>query len=237
MLLRLHYDPYSPTAESDYEALQAELQRYDILGMLMRQMGQSRIDQQLTKRLIRAVRFLSPELRDRAALSLIENLDVLFPVIPTTMMLFRSIWGELSAETRDAVANALRERIRYRSYALQVPVNLSFALRVLAYDTSEETDSVLTQVYSDNTTRPSIRRDVILAMARRNADYWVSDRLKYWRNAHPWEIRALIVASYMLGDEGRHWRTGIRDELGPVDMLVRDWAADRRNSNTWEIPL
>jgi hypothetical protein len=178
LLLRLHYDPYAPTADADYEALQAELRRYDILGMLMRQMNKSRIDQQLTKRLIRAVRFLSPELRDQAALSLIENLDVLFPVIPTTMMLYRSIWTELSTDARDAVVRVIRQRIRGRSYVFQVPVNLGFALRVLAYDTSDETDEVLAQIYTESGS-PSIRRDVILALARRNADYWISDRLKY----------------------------------------------------------
>jgi hypothetical protein len=150
LLLRLHYDPYAPTADADYEALQAELRRYDILGMLMRQMNKSRIDQQLTKRLIRAVRFLSPELRDRASLSLIENLDVLFPVIPTTMMLYRSIWTELSADACNAVVSVIRQRIRERSYIFQIPVNLGFALRVLAYDASDETDEVLAQIYTES---------------------------------------------------------------------------------------
>lgn len=236
LMLRLHYDPYSPTADADYEALQAELQRYDILGMLMRQMGKSRIDQQLTKRLIRAVRFLDGELRDRAALSLIENVDVLYPVLPTAMMLFRSTWQDLSESARIAIIDVLRQRIRNNSYVLQVPVNLAFALRVLALDTSDETDEVLTQIY-DRTSSPSVRRDVILAMARRNADYWVSDRLKYWRSLHEWERRAAIIASYTLGDEGSHWRSGIRAELRAPDILVRDWAADRKNSNRWDIPL
>jgi len=237
LLLRLHYDPYSPTADADYEALQAELQRHDILGMLMRQMGKSRIDQQLTKRLIRAVRFLAPELRDRAALSLIENLEVLYPVIPTTMMLYRQIWEELSVDGRNTIVRVLRMRIKDHSYVLQVPVNLAFALRVLAYDTSDETDEVLTQIYAENANSPSIRRDVILAMARRDADYWISDRLKYWRTLHEWERRALIIASYTLGDEGEYWRKGVKAEFHAPDVLARDWAAGKKATNLWEIPL
>jgi hypothetical protein len=236
LLLRLHYDPYSLTSEKDYEALQTELQRFDVLGMLIRQMGKSRIDQQLTKRLIRAVRFLSPDLRDQAALSLIENLDVLYPVISTTMMLFRSIWDDLSASASTSIAQVLRDRIRRRSYVLQVPVNLAFALRVLALDPSDETDEVLTQIYGE-TGSASIRRDVILAMARRSADYWVSDRLKHWRSASEWERRALIVASYTLGDEGEYWRRGVKAEFRPPDVLIRDWAAARKNENRWEVPL
>ena len=74
-------------------------------------------------------------------------------------------------------------------------------------------------------------------MARRNADYWVSDRLKYWQALSEWERRALIVASYTLGDEGDHWRNRVRAELNPADFLVRDWAAERKNSNRWEVPL
>lgn len=109
-------------------------------------------------------------------------------------------------------------------------------MRVLALDTADETDEVLTHVY-DRTSSPSVRRDIILAMARRNADYWISDRLKYWRSLHEWERRAAIIASYTLGDEGSHWRSGIRAELRATDTLVRDWAADRENSNRWDIPL
>lgn len=236
LMLRLHFDPYSLTPESDYQSLQHELQRFDILGMLIRQMGKSRIDQQLTRRLIKAVRFLRPDIRDQAALSLAENLDVLYPVIPTTMMLYKSIWTDLSPNTSNLIVEILRERIKSRSYVLQVPVNLAFAVRVLAQDPSDETDEVLTQIYGE-TVSPSIRRDVILAMARRNADYWVSDKLKYWRSLTEWERRALIIASYMLGDEGEYWRAGVKAEFQPADFLVRDWAASRKNSRRWEVPL
>ena len=34
MSLRIHYDPYSPTAESDYEALKESLANHDVTGML-----------------------------------------------------------------------------------------------------------------------------------------------------------------------------------------------------------
>jgi hypothetical protein len=74
-------------------------------------------------------------------------------------------------------------------------------------------------------------------MAIRNADYWISDRLKYWRSLHEWERRALIIASYTLGEEGSYWRSGIKAEFHLADILVRDWAAGRKNSGTWEIPL
>jgi len=56
--LRIHYDPYSPTREEDYEALVAELNRFDIVGMLGRELAKSPIDEGLTRRLVAAVRHL-----------------------------------------------------------------------------------------------------------------------------------------------------------------------------------
>ena len=123
----------------------------------------------------------------------------------------------------------MRELLESKSYLCKVPVNLSFAIRVLAHDNSEETDTVLINVYSE-TTSMIIKRDIILILAKHNADYWLSDQLKRYNVATLWEKRSLLISSYILEDEGREWRKRIKDGLSPFDKLVHTWAAEQKEN-------
>lgn len=59
-----------------------------------------------------------------------------------------------------------------------------------------------------------------------------------FRTLSPAERRAFIVASFFLGDEGKHWRASIKSEFSPFEELVADWAARKKNSiEGWIAPL
>ncbi|HEX6898491.1 MAG TPA: RNA-directed DNA polymerase [Thermoanaerobaculia bacterium] len=234
--LRLHYDPYSQTAVEDYEELRAELARFDIVKMLAREMRKSRIQQTLTRKLIGALKFLEPTVRNGAIATLLENLNVLYPVFPSIALLLKSSLVELDESVRDLVFRTLRKLLRERSYIVMVPANLAFTVRLLAYDLSEESDAILVSVY-EATQSIAIRRDVILAMARKNADYWISDRRKYFSTLSEWEKRAILISSYILDDEGSHWRRNVALGLTPLEQLTVKWASERKSSGTWSIPI
>lgn len=235
--LRLNYDPYSPTAVEDYEALQTELSRFDILGMLVRELRKSRIDEQVTRKLVRAVRFLSDTPRDQAVLSILHNIELLYPIFPTVSVLLRQLLDALSDSTRNKVFESVRGLIRSQSHVTLVPANMAYAIRLLAYDSSEETDAILIELYGRSDQSMSAKRDIILAMTRRRVDYWLSQMLKQYALASPWERRALIVASYALGDEGKHWRKHVADQLDLVDKAFLQWVASKNNGRQWEPPL
>lgn len=231
--LHIHYDPYSETADEDYEKILEELNKFDVVGMLAREMQKTRVDQALTRKLIKSIGHIDRVARNGAVKSLLENLSVLFPIFPTVMILLRNMIDELDEPTQAMVFRDLRDLIRTGSYIIRIPVNLAFAIRVLAHDNSDETDEVLIDVYQ-STSSMIIKRDVILILAHHNADYWISDRLKHFSSVTLWERRALIIASYILEDEGREWRRRIRDELSPVEDLILEWAAEKKNSgNSW----
>jgi hypothetical protein len=149
----------------------------------------------------------------------------------------KSILADLSDTTRAEVFETIRTLIRTRSHIVLVPTNLAYAVRLAAFDRSEETDALLIQSYSDPMADMLLRRDVILAMARRRVDYWLSDMLRRFATVTPWEKRSLIVASYVLGDEGRHWRDGIRHQLSQVDRAFLEWVGTKNNGRSWDIPL
>jgi hypothetical protein len=235
--LRLRYDPYSPTAEEDYEKLADELQKFDVSSMLARELRKSRVDEALVRQLVKALRFMHDDVRNDAVLSLVANLEVLYPVFPTVAILIKAILPSLADSTQEEVFNAVRALIRNGSHIVLVPTNLAYAVRLVAHDRSEETDVLLSELYSGARADMMLKRDILLAMARRRLDYWLSNVLKRYAVLTPWERRALIVCSYVLGDEGRHWREYVKEGLSAVDREFMQWAGERNSGRSWEIPL
>lgn len=241
--LRLFYDPYSPTADKDYDDLSKELKKFDIIGMLGKEISKSRINQALTRRLINAVKYLSKPKKKAAIISLFamseqekSNLDILYPVFPSVMILARAIIDDLDDSTKQTIFNSLSSLITNDSYITKVPVNLAYAIRVLAHDSSEETDFALSKAYrlEDN---PIIRADIILAMAQRDSDFWISDKLKSYGSLNRWEKRSLLISSYILRDEGEHWRDKVKSELPAIDSILLSWFSSRIQNSSWGVVL
>jgi hypothetical protein len=234
--LRLHYDPYSATADADYELLKDEVTKFDIVGMLGRELKKSRIHQSLTKKLISAIKLLSVNQRDAAISSLIENLPVLYPVFPNILHLVKGLINDIGIDTRLKVFGKLRELLVSNSYITSVPTHLAYTVRILAHDDSDESDEILIRIYRESTSS-SIRRDVILAMAKKNADFWISDVRTNFRTVTEWERTALLTSSFVLGDEGEHWRKSIKLLVSPMQKLVMEWTEIRSKNGNNEVPI
>lgn len=73
-------------------------------------------------------------------------------------------------------------------------------------------------------------------MASWRCYYWLSDVKNKYGAMSVFERRAFLLASYALGDEGSHWRDNTKATWGPPDVLVRDWFAQRYQTNK-SIPL
>ncbi|ORF36570.1 RNA-directed DNA polymerase [Snodgrassella alvi] len=237
--LRLFYDPYSPTADEDYDELKSELEKFDIVGMLGKEITKSRINQALTRRLINSVKYLNVEQRKAAIFSLFgqrdeskTNLDVLYPVFPSVMLLCRAIINDLDDESRNLIFKNLRELLISESYITKVPINLMYAIRILAHDNSEEADYALIKGYK-NQNNPIITSEIILAIAQHDSDYWISDKLKSFSSLSRWEKRSLLISSFILGDEGQHWRDKVKKELPDIDKLLIVWFSERFKNNGW----
>lgn len=236
--LRIHYDPYSPTAAEDYESLLAELSKFDIVGMLGRELAKSRIDEGLTRRLVAATKHLPTPAQSDAVRSMISSLDLLYPIFPSVMQLCKILLPTLDPGVQAALFTTIRQLIAKDSYITQVPSNLAFALRVIASDTSEETEVLLAAIYKRSSSM-MIRRDIIILMAFRQADYWLSNCKTTFATLTGWERRALLVASFTLGDEGKHWRDAIKNDQSPFDKLVLKWTGENKMKKgaSWKVPL
>jgi len=232
----LRFDPYSPTAEEDYEKLKTEIRNFDILGLLKRELAKSRVHVALSKKIISAVRYLDGKARDDAVLSIVDNSDILYPIFSSALIMMDKIYGELREETQDQVSKKIVDLIKADSHVFRVDVHLCFALRVLQHSHTEELQQLLKELFES---RPSeiVRRDIILIMALWGDWYWLSDLRNRYRQLGASEKRALLVASYSLKDEGRHWRGNIKKELNPFEGFVLSWAGERVNKEKKGFPL
>ena len=234
--LRLKYDPYAPTAAEDYDKLRDELESFDVVGMLAREFRKSRVDEALTKQLVKSLRYLGQRTQEAATESIISNLDVLYPIFPTVSIVVRALIPDLSSNLAVCVCSRIRALLHQQSHILQVPANLAFALRLLVDDPSEETNTALAKAYSD-TDSLLVRRDTILCMARRGVEYWLGDTIRSAATNDLWLRRALISGSFVLGDEGTHWRKRIKHEQHIVDKEFMEWVENKNQKESWKVPI
>src|SRR4029450_7724183 len=94
----LRFDPYSPNAVEEYERLKEEVSKFDIVGLLGRELKKTRVHPALTKKLLAAIRYLSPTAQNELVKSLLDNLDSLAPLLPNVMTVIRSVFGTLVAD-------------------------------------------------------------------------------------------------------------------------------------------
>jgi len=224
--LNLRYDPYSTTADADYARLKSELDQIDIIGILNRELAKTRIHGAVTKRAVQAIRHLSEATRESAVLTLIDNLDLLYPIFPVVAVTLKTCFSELSGATQMEVCEAISDRVISGSFVTSTELHASYAIRVLAeLKTSENVDAIVS--LHKRLPSPLVRREVILAMARWGEFAWLSDQMNDFQAMSAWERRAFIIGSYTMSDAGAHWRRRSKKHFGMLENLVLEWAEEK----------
>jgi len=135
------------------------------------------------------------------------------------------------------VLESIQALIEKDSHVVRVDMHLSFAIRVLAHSNTPQIQFLLQKLFDS---RPSeiIRRDIIPIMARWGEWYWLSDLKNRYRELSAPERRAFIASSFILKDEGKHWRDHMKSEFDPFEKLVSIWAGEKMNAHqNWSVPL
>ncbi|WP_265922982.1 RNA-directed DNA polymerase [Cupriavidus nantongensis] len=230
--ISLRFDPYSPNAEEEYEELKGAIQEIDIIGILGREIAKTTIDSAVAKHAVQAILVLESRQQMHAVAMLLDptNVMTLAPVFTTVMRVVRDIYGASAPEARLHIDNALCALWAERSPLLSVEVNLSYYIKALAGEQTQQKEEILIRIFEDSA-NPMIRRLAILVMAKWSCHYWLSDAKTMYGAMSIFERRAFIIASYYLGDEGRHWRDHVKSGWSEVESLVRNWFSDRFQSN------
>jgi hypothetical protein len=232
--ISIRYDPYSETADQDYENLKSMIGKIDIIGILSREVAKAAIDQPVAKQAIEALKSLDSRLQEQALLIMLDkdNLLTLLPVFPTVMRAVRGIYLNLSDSGQSRIDKALVDIYRGDSHLLAVELNTSFFVQAIGLRHSDIKEKILLDLFDRNSQSPYLRRQIILTMTRWRRHYWLTDIKKSFRSTNEWERRAIIVASYRLGDEGEHWRKNNRRFWDRTETIVRDWTSERSQLQT-----
>jgi hypothetical protein len=235
--LSIKFDPYSPHADEDYRALKEAVRSIDIVGILSREIGKTTIDPLVTRQAIKAVRALPVDLQESAIATLIDpdNINVLAPAFITVMRLLRQLVDEVGIHTSGRIDDFLIGLLESNSHLLTNDLNLAYLLQVLGKEQTVRKEQLLIRLFGERPS-PLIRRLIILIMAGWEGHFWLSDIKKRFRAFTSWERNAFIVASYYLGDEGKHWRTHIKHSLSPMENIIREWYSERI-SKIVEVPF
>ncbi len=226
--ISLRYDPYSETADEDYEALKNAVKGVDILGILGREVLKTTIDSTVAKQAIKAIHVLDTDSKLGAVTTLLDkdNLVVLSPVFVTVMRAIRGLYAEMPEHGKKYIDNSLKDLYDSKSHLLSVELNVSYFIQALSERKDLRKEEMLIEIF-ESTTKPFIKRLIILIMASWECHYWLTDIKRQYGGFTEWEKRALIIASYKLGDEGKHWRDYVKDNWNSRENLVRDWYAKR----------
>src|ERR1700677_1789521 len=157
----LRFDPYSPSAQEDYEHLKEEVRRFDIVLLLKEELLKSRVHLALARKIVSAVRYLDDNSKNDAILSIVDNCDLLYPILSSVLLTLSQVFAELFEKTKIETASKLSKLIREDSHVFRVDIHLAYAIRVLSHLPSPDNELLLHRTYMQRES-PLIRRDIII---------------------------------------------------------------------------
>jgi hypothetical protein len=238
MKIHIHYDPYSLTAEEDYQQLRNQLAAFNITALIKDEIRKSRIHLALGKQLMNAILYLNGTELNLAVNVICSNLDAFYPVLPTVMQTLYKKILELDPDTRLHVIEVLTKLIDENSYLLQTENNAAYVIRILSLVNCEPSIQAINYLYTNMSSSVLVRNNCIYAMTNLENHYWLADLKSKYSTLSLWEKRAFIAASYFLQDEGKYWREHTKNQFSALESEVRDWVASKNVVTTkWKLPL
>ncbi len=234
--LSLKYDPYSPNADEEYEQLKAELNKFDIIGMLSREVAKSKVHEALSRQLIKSIKLLDPQIQNDAIATLMQNINVLYPLFPIIGATIKSVFSDLDKKTQSLVTKTIREGINNKSHVFNLELHQAYAVRILACALDVENRSTLIKLYEQSQSK-LVKKDIILLLASEGNHFWLNNVKNEYEAMSSWGRRAFIIASYFLGDAGAHWRNHWKNKFNIIEICIRDWTSEQKQKKDWSVPL
>lgn len=226
MRLSLRFDPYATDAEEQYQELKDQLSKIDITALLNEQLSQTRVHIPTTRKIIEALRHLDSPAQYGAAISMLGNMDSLYPIASSVFQTIDHLMSSFDESQKETVSEKIISLYDDGHEVMSIATHVAFSNRILARHKCLKNQNHLTKCY-DRELDVLVRRDIILIFANWSNFAWLSMFRARFGSASPWERRAFILASYAMSDEGKHWRDHVKSRFDRFELLVRDWRATR----------
>lgn len=132
----------------------------------------------------------------------------------------------LTSLQRATVSDRIRALYDSGHEVMQVPNNIAYAVRILAKDKSAANQEFLHKCYEKEDSI-LVRRDVGIVFSNWRNFPWLSIFVKKFSTLNEWERRVAIVASFVMKDEGRHWRKHQKARFTPFEEVISEWRGEK----------
>jgi hypothetical protein len=219
--LDLHFDPYSDTAQGEYEQLKKSFEDIDVQFLLDLEKEKSEPDNFVLAQIGRALKFQEPTVAAQMCATLLD---------PKNLDSFRSSWSKIMRGIYSVRAGAEFETVYQQiddlldrvagavPHLLTPEANTLHYLRAIRFVRTEVRGRLVRSMY-DATPSQAVKRACI--------DCWQhwGDRASFtrlrnhWQNLSPDEQRMVWLAAGKFGDDGVHARNQLRGSLSQVWRL------------------
>ncbi|MCU4434483.1 RNA-directed DNA polymerase [Acinetobacter bereziniae] len=228
--LPVRYDPYSPNANEEYDEIKESLKSFDLFSMLTEELKKSKINQVYTRHILKALRYQDDEVISNSLRVIFQNIYDLYPIYNVLIQTIISLWEKINQEVRSEIFIKLEELHLRQSYVIQTDVNLAYTVKLLGLFRTDESLIILNEIF-ERSNASLIKKMVTQAMAKQNNMDWLSDQKNYFSTQNELQKRIFIVCSYLLGDEGKHWKSHNQHGFTPIQKIYQDWASKRKCSS------
>lgn len=235
--LPIRFDPYSPNAAMEYEEIKASLGDFDLLGMLGAELQKSKINQPFSRQLVRAFAVTDPHVLSSAFRIIFDSIADLYPIFSTITQVAIANWDRFEPAAQKTITDAILKLVRNESFILKTEINLAYVIRLLARQDTPQARLLVAQIYRDNPSSMLIATLATQAMGRWRVHFLLSDLKRTFSTMNPWQRRAFVVCSLLLGDEGEHWHNHNKAKFDFIEKLYAKWAEGRSASGTLQVAL
>ncbi|WP_424927902.1 RNA-directed DNA polymerase [Amaricoccus tamworthensis] len=242
--LDLHFDPYSDTANVEYEKLKESFKDIDIQFLIDLEKDKSEPDNFVVMQISRALKFQEPNVAAQLCKTLLD---------PRNLDSFRASWSKIMrgvyavrskpefSDFHEQIDKLLDRLIDSSPHLLTPEANLLHFLRAIRFSRTARRGAFVKQTFNNNSSM--VRRFCI--------DCWTNwgDRQAFnqlrnkWQNLTADEQRMFWLSTARFGDEGKHarkqlegslsqsWRLGFENENElTFAKSFQDWTKQRGNN-------
>ncbi|MBZ9953265.1 hypothetical protein [Mesorhizobium sp. BR1-1-15] len=229
MSLTLRFDPYAPNAAKQYDELKDELEEIDVVALLNEQLSQTRVHIPTTRKIVEALKMVGTGAKYGAVLSMLDNMDALYPIAPTVFQTVYQIFEDLGEREKAGICDKIINLYDSGHEVMALDMHVAYANRVVGKHNSIQTRNYLHRCF-DREVSELIRRDIIMIFSNWGNFSWLSMFKANFGAVSGWQRRALILASYSMVDEGSHWRDHTKSRFDAFEMIVREWRSEKPNA-------
>ena len=237
----LHFDPYSDTAESDYDDLKATVQGLDVQSLLQLELSKGQPDTFMVAQIGRTLKFQSPLVARQLCETLLnaKNLSAFRGSWSTIMRGISAVRGEAENEAIFDKLDELLDHIPRHSPNLLLPeANCVHFLKTIRFRRTDARAQYVFGLY-DRTASQTVKRACIECWRHWGDRHNFNRMRNNWQNLGGQEQRMLWLAAGGFDDEGRKardqlrmslvqaWQLGIERAGKPTfETLYRTWSED-----------